>query len=108
MGETFSTSCHSVCCCGQLQTGRHLKLSSTNPLSIEVAELQYLLGMHRYTMPTESEAARKVFDGRTFDGNKISATYASEEDYRQAESGAWPQAMGGALPPPPGLTPLCS
>ena len=57
--------------------------------------------VRRYTKASESEAARKVFDGRTFDGNTISASYVSEQDYRQAEAGIWAQAAG-ALPPPPG------
>ena len=63
-----------------------------------------LLGMsvRRYSQPTESEAAKKVFDGRTFDGNRISARYVSEDDLKQAETGVWNQAGNGSLPPPPG------
>ncbi len=63
-----------------------------------------LLGMsvRRYSQPSESEAARKVFDGRTFDGNRISARYVSEDDLKQAETGVWNQAGNGSLPPPPG------
>ena len=56
----------------------------------------------RYSQPSESEAAKKVFDGRTFDGNRISARYVSEDDFKQAETGVWNQASNGSLPPPPG------
>jgi len=60
----------------------------------------------RYSQPSESEAAKKVFDGRTFDGNRISARYVSEDDLKQAETGVWNQAGNGSLPPPPGACAL--
>ena len=43
-----------------------------------------------------------MFDGRTFDGNRISARYVSEEDLKQAETNGWNQPANGSLPPPPG------
>ncbi len=46
-----------------------------------------------------------MFDGRTFDGNRISARYVSEEDLQQAQTGGWHPSTNGSLPPPPGALP---
>lgn len=37
----------------------------------------------------ESAKAREVFHDRTFDGNKIKATFVSEEEFSQAQADVW-------------------
>ncbi len=65
----------------------------------------------RYSSPEESAAAKAVFDGRTFDGNTVSARFVQEVAFVHAQAGIWDagsEALGlapqsGALPgPPPG------
>ena len=37
----------------------------------------------------EAKAAKNAFNGREFDGNAITATLASEDDYNKAMQGEW-------------------
>lgn len=62
-----------------------------------------------FEAPDEARKAKDVFDGRSFDGNSITAKFVAEEDFERAQRGEWPpmdlpgQAGGSALPPPPGF-----
>ena len=78
------------------------RVATTVWRALSARELTEPMAARRYAQPSESEAAKKVFDGRTFDGNRISARYVSEEDLRQAQTGGWNPGTNGSLPPPPG------
>lgn len=49
----------------------------------------------QYSSAEESEAAKAIFHGRTFDDNAVSARYVSEMDFVSASAGVWD---AGALP----------
>lgn len=75
----------------------------------------------KYSQLSESAAAKEVFHGRTFDDNTISARYAPEMEYVQAEAGIFDahinsglapgmaapgmSAAAGQMAPPPGMMP---
>lgn len=53
----------------------------------------------KYTQLSESAAAKEVFHGRTFDDNAISARYAPEMEYVQAEAGIFDAHLNSGLAP---------
>jgi splicing factor U2AF 65 kDa subunit len=53
----------------------------------------------KYVLPAESAAAKAVFDGRQFDGNRIAASFVGDEDFMQAEAGHWSPLPGAAAMP---------
>lgn len=52
----------------------------------------------KFGTPNESSKVKEAFNGRQFDGNSISAAFASEDDFNQAAAGKWT----GAAPQAPG------
>ncbi|EIE26777.1 hypothetical protein COCSUDRAFT_64653 [Coccomyxa subellipsoidea C-169] len=71
----------------------------------------------KFGTPDESSRVKEAFNGRQFDGNSITAAFASEDDFNQAAAGKWtgaaPQApaagfmgspIGGPAPLPAGIS----
>ncbi len=51
----------------------------------------------KFGTPDESSRVKEAFNGRQFDGNSITAAFASEDDFNQAAAGKWT----GAAPQAP-------
>ncbi len=64
----------------------------------------------KFGTPDEAGKVKDAFNGRQFDGNSITAAFASEDDFNQAAAGQWtgaaPQApaLGGFMASPTGYT----
>lgn len=77
----------------------------------------------KYGNPVEAAKCMRRMDGRSFEENKVKATYILESDFLRAQAGEWlilheaPYISGqfntGAVPhvtlpgPPPGMPPVC-
>lgn len=61
----------------------------------------------RFASLAEARKARDVFNGRTFDDRVVKATFASDQEWRQAQAGIWLKRELPAAAPPiaalPGL-----
>jgi hypothetical protein len=61
----------------------------------------------KFNVSAEATKCKEMMDGRSFDENKVKATYATEAEYNRAAAGEWivddaVMAALGGLPPPPG------
>lgn len=54
----------------------------------------------KFATPDEAGKVKDAFNGRQFDGNSISAVFASEDDFAQAAAGKWTGAAPQALAAP--------
>ena len=67
----------------------------------------------KFGTPDEAGKVKDAFNGRQFDGNNITAAFASEDDFNQAAAGQWtgaaPQApaLGGFMASPTGEEQVC-
>jgi hypothetical protein len=62
----------------------------------------------KFSSPQESQKAKDVFHGRQFDGNTISASFSSEDDFNKAAAGLWPGAVAQPLSPAGVLSTCCA